>query len=124
MDGKTLNTLLEIVKAMNTPEKPQVTSAHESTQEKPQVNSAYKIGQNYMFRSVTHIVTGRLVAVYDDCFVVEDAAWIADTGRYAQAVKTGVFKEVEPYPDGAEVVVNRGALIDAVIIPTLPREQK
>ena len=87
--------------------------------------SAYVIGRNYLFRTVTHIVTGKLLRIHSDGLVVTDAAWIADTGRYAQAVATGSFSEVEPYPDGAEVVINAASMIDAVEIKgALPRSQK
>ena len=87
--------------------------------------SAYVIGRNYLFRTVTHIVTGKLLRIHSDGLIVTDAAWIADTGRYAQAVATGSFSEVEPYPDGAEVVINATAMIDAVEINgALPRSQK
>ncbi len=87
--------------------------------------SAYVVGRNYLFRTVTHIVTGKLLRIHSDGLIVTDAAWIADTGRYAQAVATGSFSEVEPYPDGAEVVINATAMIDAVEINgALPRSQK
>ena len=86
--------------------------------------SAYEIGANYLFRTVTHIVTGKLLEIHSDGLVVTDAAWIADTGRYAQAVAKGSFNEVEPYPDGARVVVNFAAMIDACQIKTTPRVQK
>jgi hypothetical protein len=86
--------------------------------------SAWKIGRNYFIRSVTHHYTGCLVSVDDKELVLKDAAWIADDGRFAQAVKTGEFAEVEPYPDGKPVIIGRGAVLDAVEIPKLPREQK
>ncbi len=86
--------------------------------------SAYKIGTKYMLRTVTHIVTGELVRICSDGLVVKDAAWIGSTGRYMQAVASANFDEVEPYPDGAEVIVNWQAMIDAVAIPKLPRQQK
>lgn len=90
----------------------------------PQSDVAFPIGKPFMVRTVTHIVTGKLVAVGDKELVLIDAAWIADTGRYADAVKTGEFGEVEPYPDGQKVFVGRGAIIDATEIPSLPRGQK
>lgn len=55
--------------------------------------------------------------------VLEDAAWIADTGRFADALKKAEFSEVEPFPDG-KVIVGRGAVIDAVEISKAPRVQK
>ena len=81
------------------------------------------IGKNYLIRTVTMIQTGRLVAVTQQELVLEDAAWIADTGRFADALKKGIFSEVEPFPDG-QVIVGRGAVIDAVQITALPRDQK
>jgi len=86
--------------------------------------SAWKIGGNYLIRTVTMINTGRLVGVTDQELVLEDAAWIADTGRFADALRDSKkFNEVEPFPEG-KVIVGRGAIIDAVEIKLLPREQK
>ena len=86
-------------------------------------DSPWVIGKNYLIRTVTMIQTGRLVAVGDKELVLEDAAWIADTGRFSETLKTGNFSEVEPFPDG-KVIVGRGAIIDAVQISTTPRVQK
>jgi hypothetical protein len=87
--------------------------------------SPYKIGENYFIRTVTHFNTGKLIRVTSKELVLKDAAWIADTGRFMQAIKDGTLNEVEPYPDGEEVVVGRGAIVDAVIWRhPLPRTQK
>lgn len=85
----------------------------------------YKIGANYMVRTVTMINTGRLVQVTNQELVLEDAAWIADTGRFATTLKDGNFNEIEPFPDG-RVIVGRGAVIDACELTgfPLPRAQK
>ena len=82
--------------------------------------SPWQVGSNYLIRTVTMIQTGRLVAVTAQELVLEDAAWIADTGRFSECLVTGVYSEVEPFPDG-QVIVGRGAVIDAVQINTLPR---
>lgn len=87
-------------------------------------SSAWEIGASYLIRTVTMTNTGRLVAVTNQELVLEDAAWIADTGRWANAVVTNDFSEVEPFPAGARVIVGRGAIVDAVKITTLPRKQK
>ena len=86
--------------------------------------SPYKIGKNYLIRTVTMTLTGRVVSVGQQDIVLMDAAWIADTGRYANAVASADFNEVEPYPDGQEVIVGRASVIDATTIPSLPRKQK
>lgn len=75
-------------------------------------------------RTVTHHYTGRLVAVHEKELVLEDVAWIADSGRFADALKSGNFNEVEPFPDGPRII-GRGAVIDAGVWPhALPRTQK
>jgi hypothetical protein len=83
----------------------------------------WEIGKIYLIRTVTMIDTGRLVAVTPQELVLEDAAWIADTGRFAQAVEKAEFGEVEPFPAG-RVIVGRGSIIDAVQITLAPRSQK
>ena len=87
-------------------------------------SSPYVIGKNYLIRTVTMTLTGRVVSVGQQDIVLMDAAWIADTGRYANAVASADFNEVEPYPDGQEVIVGRASVIDATTIPSLPRKQK
>jgi hypothetical protein len=76
--------------------------------------SAYKfeIGQKYLIRTVTMILVGECVADYADAVGLKRASWIADTGRYQQAVATGVFSEVELYPADKEVFVFKGGIID------------
>lgn len=87
--------------------------------------SHWVVGKSYFIRTVTHHFTGRLVKVMPTELVLTDAAWIADDGRFSGAVAKGTFSEVEPFPDGAEVILNRMALIDAVqFTPALPRSQK
>lgn len=83
----------------------------------------WEIGKTYLIRTVTMIDTGVLVAVTDKELVLEDAAWIADTGRFSDALKSAKFNEVEPFPDG-KLIVGRGSIIDAVRIDQSPRSQK
>jgi hypothetical protein len=88
------------------------------------VKHPYKIGANYLIRTVTMMDTGRLVEVSDQELVIEDAAWIADTGlRFADALTKCEFGEVEPFPKG-RVIIGRSAIIDMVEIATIPRSQK
>ena len=88
-------------------------------------DSHWKIGENYFLRTVTHYFTGRLEKVTQSELVFSSVSWIADSGRYADALKIGNLSEVEPYPKNALVIVGRGALIDAHIWKhKLPLEQK
>ena len=88
-----------------------------------QAEHPWQIGKIYLIRTVTMIQTGRLKRVTAQELVIEEAAWIADTGRFADGLKSLEFSEVEPFPDG-EVIVGRGGLIDAVEIPRVLRAQK
>lgn len=83
----------------------------------------FKIGAVYLIRTVTMIDVGRLVEVTPTELVLEDAAWVADTGRFADALRACKFNEVEPFPDG-RVIVGRGALVDAVEVAATQRTQK
>lgn len=80
-------------------------------------------GKNVFVRTVTHHYTGRL-ASHDAHFLeLEEAAWIADDGRFTQALAAGTLDEVEPYPGTALVAV--GALLDvSEWLHELPRAQK
>ena len=83
------------------------------------------LGENVLIRTVTMIQVGLLTGVGDSELVVENAAWVADTGRWADMLKDpDVVAEVEPWPDGP-VIVGRGAIVDACIWPHgLLRTQK
>lgn len=90
----------------------------ESTKTNP-----FKVGENYLIRTVTMILVGRLDAVYETEMVLSSASWVADTGRFYDALKSGSLSEVEPFTD--DVIVGRGSLIDATIWTNkLPTEQK
>ncbi|MBK8271128.1 MAG: hypothetical protein IPK83_23565 [Planctomycetes bacterium] len=82
------------------------------------------IGKNIAIRGVTMIDIGRLVAVYPQELVIEDASWIPETERWAQFLSDGSHKECEPYPAG-RVVIGRGSICEvAEWTHPLPREQK
>jgi len=89
----------------------------------PSISQPFKIGGTYLFRLVTNYWTGRVVSVGEHEIVIEDAAWIADTGRFHDALITGSLNEVEPV-DGL-VIIGRGALVDTTEWRhALPRDQK
>ncbi len=83
----------------------------------------FEIGAVYLIRTVTMIDLGRVVAASKQWIVMEDAAWIADTGRFADALKKCIFNEVEPFPDG-RVIINAGSVIDCVKVASVQRSQK
>ena len=72
----------------------------------------YEIGENYFIRTVTHYFTGALLWVGNQELLLENVSWIADTGRFSNALKEGNLNEIEPYPEG-HVIIGRGSIIDA-----------
>lgn len=86
-------------------------------------DSHWVVGKPYLIRTVTMTNVGRLVKVTDKELVLEDAAWIADTGRFSDALTKASYSEVEPWPDGP-VIINRSAVIDACQVAKVERSQK
>lgn len=85
----------------------------------------YKTRKNYMIRTVTMIYTGKLKQVYEKELVLTNCSWIAETKRWADTCKEGVFEEVEPYPEKAEVIIGKDAILDAFMVDwELPTKQK
>jgi len=81
------------------------------------------VGSKVLIRTVTHYYTGRIVEMTPTEIVLADAAWIADTGRFATALEKGTLSEVETFPAGVSVA--RGAVVDVSPWPhDLPRAQK
>ena len=82
------------------------------------------IGKNVFVRTVTHHYTGRLTGFEQGGFLeLDDAAWIADDGRFADALAKGGLNEVEPYPGAC--LVSLGAVLDvSEWLHDLPRVQK
>lgn len=96
----------------------------ETKKQKVVMSNPWAIGQTYLIRTVTLYYTGKLVDVFEHEIVLEDAAWVADTGRFAAALEKGTLNEVEPFPVG-RVIVGRGAIIDASVwMHDLPRTVK
>ena len=83
-----------------------------------------EVGRNYFVRTITDHFTGRLVSVTSSCICLEDAAWIADMGRFSDTLNDpGKLNEVEPSP--VPIIIQRAAIVS--ILPwlySLPRNQK
>jgi len=54
------------------------------------------VGEKFFFRTVTYHMTGRVKKVIGKILELENAAWIADSGRFMNAIKEGKLNEVEP----------------------------
>ena len=81
------------------------------------------VGKNVLIRTVTNYYTGYVNAVDKRFIHLIDAAWIADTGRFSDALANGTLSEVEPYP--GSVLVAIGAIVDITEwAHSLPRVRK
>jgi hypothetical protein len=112
MNIEKLKSVIEVVKLMDGEQPLSETPEH-----------TYKIGEQCLVMTVTHYYTGKLERVTPGELVLSTAAWICDTGRLHDALKTGVLNEVEPIP--GNVIIGRGAIVSVLEWPhTLPTEQK
>jgi len=72
----------------------------------------FVIGNRYYVEQVTKYFTGRLIGVSqkhsETILILDNCAWIADTGRFSPAMASGNFNEIEPFPDGP-VFISFGA---------------
>lgn len=57
------------------------------------------IGKKYFFRTVTYHMIGKVKAVVGNFLHLENAVWVADSGRFMNAIKEGTLEEVEPVGD-------------------------
>ena len=86
-------------------------------------STPFLIGAAYFIRTVTYHLTGRVKAIIGGFLVLEEAAWVADSGRFTQAIVDGKLNEVEPVT--VPVFVNVNTITDAYEWRhSLPREQK
>lgn len=83
----------------------------------------FRIGKKYFLRTVTYFATGEVTAIVGNWLVLKDGAWIADTGRFRDAIMKGMLSEVEPVD--VPMYVNMNSITDAFDwIHDLPRKQK
>jgi len=84
--------------------------------------SFIEVGKIYLIRTVTMIYTGRVKALSDNEILLEEAAWIPETERWAQSCKDEIFREVEPYY--RDVILFKGAILDMTEITKTHTVQK
>ncbi len=86
-------------------------------------DTAFELGKSYLIRTVTLYYTGRIKQITSKEVVLEEAAWIPDTGRFNECLTDGKFNEVEPFKNN--VIVPRDSIIDATLWDhALPRGVK
>ena len=91
--------------------------------EQKEVNSYEDlVGGKYFFRTVTYHLVGEVKRMVGRFAYLKTASWVADSGRFMNAIKEGTLNEVEPVGDA---FVNIDTVTD--FFPwkhTLPSEQK
>lgn len=70
----------------------------------------FKVGDGVFVRTVTHHQVGRVIAITPTEIVLDDASWVAEDGRFSEALATGKLNEVEQGPGWC--VIGRGAVVD------------
>jgi hypothetical protein len=83
----------------------------------------FEIGGKYFFRTVTYFATGEVAEIKGDFLVLKSAAWVADTGRFREAIMQGTLNEVEPVE--VPMYLNVNVITDAFVwTHKLPDTQK
>ena len=80
------------------------------------------VGGKFFFRTVTYHLVGEVQKIVGKFAYLKDASWVADSGRFMNAIKDGTLSEVEPV--GA-AFLNLDTVVD--MFPwrhALPKEQK
>jgi hypothetical protein len=81
------------------------------------------VGKSFFFRTVTYHMIGKVVAQHPGGLLeLDSASWIADSGRFADAIKFGKLNEVEPV--GKAYVSLRSVTDFFPWTHALPTEQK
>ena len=83
----------------------------------------FEIGEKYLIRTITFTYTGQLKSKDSNFLVLQECDWIADTGRFSEALENqDKFNEVEPFKN--DVIIAKGAIVDATKIVKLIRKMK
>jgi hypothetical protein len=67
------------------------------------------VGSKYYFRTVTYHSVGEVKKIVGRFAYLKNASWIADSGRFNEAIKNGTLSEVEPVGDA---FVNLDTVVD------------
>ena len=76
----------------------------------------YEVGEAYFFRTVTYHTLGRVKKIVGDVLVLEEASWVADSGRLNEFVNDGKVYEssnCEIEPIEVEMYLHTSAICDS-----------
>lgn len=84
----------------------------------------FTVGEKVFLQTVTYHFTGKIKAIGGGFITLSEAAWVADSGRFMQALEKGKLGEVEPVVLG-DVRIAVGSVVGVFEWHhELPREQK
>ena len=92
--------------------------------EDEKINTDYDnlIGTCLFIRTVTYHQVGKVERITGQFLELSGASWVADSGRFMNAIKDGTLEEVEPV---GKMYVSLDSIVDMVPwIHKLPTEQK
>ncbi len=75
-----------------------------------EVKIPFEVGKAYFLRTVTYHLIGRVKAICGNFIELENASWVADSGRFMQAITEGKLNEIEPV---GQAFVNTDSITDA-----------
>ena len=82
----------------------------------------FEVKKSYFIRTVTYHLVGKVKKITGNFLELEQASWVADSGRFMNAIKNGTLDEVEPV---GVVYINIDSITDAFDWKhALPTEQK
>lgn len=87
----------------------------------------FDVGKQYLLRTIGYHWLGRVKLIVGKFLILEEASWVADTGRYSEALsgKIGELQSSELEPSPRPVIVNVDHVTDAVEYPfQIPRGVK
>lgn len=67
------------------------------------------VGSKWFFRTVTYHLVGEVKKMVGRFAYLKNASWVADSGRFMNAIKDGTLSEVEPVGDA---FVNLDTIVD------------
>ena len=80
------------------------------------------VGKKLFIRTVTYHAVGKVEKIIGNFLELSGASWVADSGRFSNAIKNGTLEEVEPI---GTYFVNAQTIVDFIPwVHDLPTEQK
>lgn len=83
------------------------------TQQGPAMKHPFEIGKKYFIRTATYFQLGRLKEIKGKWLILEEASWIADTGRFHEFLRDGKCNEYESFIE--DVYIPLDSVIDITL---------